>query len=65
MSSLLIPASNGPQPVESIIVDTDEGSVNLDLSRVTEADARYIILEPAEARALATALLHYADEADR
>ena len=66
MSSLLIPASGGPtNPTQSIVVDTDEGQVNLDLSRVTEPDYRHITLTPEEARALACALLHYAAEATR
>lgn len=65
MSSLLIPCEYGPSnPKQSIIVDECEGSVNLDLGAVTDENCRHIALTPREARAVATALLHFANEAE-
>lgn len=65
MSALLIPVESGPNPVQSIVVEECEGYVNLDFRAVTEPDFRHVGLTPAEARALACALLHFASETER
>lgn len=67
MSALRVPCDgerrpDNPRP--SIAVDTCEGSVYLDVDEVTEPNYRKVALTPDEARALSTALLHFAKEAE-
>ena len=65
MSQLQVPCEYGPNPTENIVVDATDGDVYVDLRRVLiEPDdkALALALSTREARSLAAALLHFANE---